>query len=81
MIVNEIWDIYDTDGSGHLDMQEMKVFFEDFMPSMKHDFAISDEDFVKIFEDFDEDMNGTIQKREMVVFIKRLLSHDEEIKR
>ena len=34
---------------------------------------ISDEDFNDVFEMFDKDKSGTVEKDEMVVFIKQLL--------
>lgn len=38
VIVDEIWYIYDTDHSGALDKNEMKVFIREYMPEMKLDF-------------------------------------------
>ena len=70
--VDDIWRDYDTDGSGELDKEETRKFIFDTLKEMSDDCQFSDEDFEQCFVEFDEDQSGTIEKEEMVVFIKRV---------
>ena len=73
--VNDIWDSYDDDGSGTLDKDECKQFVINTMkeamgPEVVETF--SDDDFDSAFSKVDLDGNGTIEKGEMVMFIRRV---------
>ena len=60
------------DGSGALDMGEAKSFVrENFYSGM------SDEVFEMVFKQFDTDSSGTIEKDEMVEFIKQIKTRDQ----
>ena len=72
--VDEIWDIFDDDKSGFLDRDETKRFVECTMKDMNDDenFELADEDFEHTFNYFDTDQNGTIERSEMIKFIKKV---------
>ena len=68
--VDDIWLQYDTQGVGYLDKPATHKFMMDVLTKMSDSFQFSDEDFEKCFEDFDDDASGTIEKEEMILFIK-----------
>ena len=68
-----MWDKYDVDGSGDLDKVECKKFVLDNMGNLGSGEAISDEAFNKVFNTFDADCSGTVERSEMVLFVKQLL--------
>ncbi len=72
--VEEIWSEWDKDGNGYLDKSEMKGFITATMKQANpdHSAEISDEEFTKIFAEFDIDGSNTIEKDEMAVLVKRM---------
>ena len=44
----------------------------DTLTKMCEDFPYRDDDFDKCFNEFDTDGNGTIDKEEMLIFIKKI---------
>lgn len=69
-----IWDKYDIDKSGELDRVETKLFLTETMDELIGNkyggIKISDKEFQNLFNIFDIDNSGTIDKQEMVGFIK-----------
>ena len=71
-MVNELWEVYDKDGSGALDKTETKKFMVATLKEMSNDGEISDADFDAVFGEFDANGDGTISKTEMGNFIKKV---------
>ena len=72
--VEDIWGEYDIDGSGALDKEECRNFVIQTMREFAGDEAVknfSHPDFEFTFKLFDVDRNGTIEKSEMVRFIRK----------
>ena len=70
--VEEIWYKYDDDNSGFLDKQETKRFVQDTLADMADGAGFNDDDFDQCFREFDKDGSGTIERGEMVQFIKQV---------
>ena len=70
--VNDIWGEWDKDNNGYLDKVEMKGFIRATMAQAGNTNEISDEEFEKIFSEFDIDQSGTIERDEMAVLVKRM---------
>ena len=70
--VDDIWRDYDEDNSGELDKDETKNFVFDTLKEMSDDCQFNEDDFEKCFCEFDVDGSGTIEKDEMVLFIKKV---------
>ena len=70
--VDEIWSKYDDDGNGYLDKDETKAFVRDTLSDMADGAGFNDDDFDQCFREFDKDNSGTIEKQEMVQFIKQV---------
>ena len=73
--VEDIWGEYDKDGSNTLDREECQRFIVTTMtecmgPAVAQGFSVSD--FNEAFDKFDLDGNGTIEKDEMVMFIRNV---------
>ena len=73
--VEEIWGEYDKDRSGTLDREECQRFIMTTMsecmgPAAVQGFSV--DDFNQAFDKFDLDGNGTIEKDEMVTFIRKV---------
>lgn len=71
--VEEIWELYDEDGSGSLDKFETKRFVQETLyDSQNGSGGMSEVEFEKCFQEFDADGSGTIEKSEMIEFIKSI---------
>merc|ERR1739844_840068 len=70
--VDEIWSKYDDDNNGYLDKQETKRFVQDTLADMADGAGFNDDDFDQCFREFDKDGSGTIERGEMVQFIKQV---------
>jgi Ca2+-binding EF-hand superfamily protein len=78
-VIESIWDKYDVDGSGDLDREETRAFVLNMgnLVGSEGMGEISDEDFNDVFNMFDADKSGTVEKDEMVDFIKHFLGGDD----
>jgi len=70
--VDDIWKDYGKKGSDSLNKDETRKFVMETLASMKDDEAFSEADFEECFKEFDLDGSGTIEKEEMVMFIKKV---------
>ena len=66
LMINQIWEKYDTDGNGELDYKEIKQYVRDVIGD------IPDEIFQHVFNTFDKDDSGAIGKEEMVEFMNMI---------
>lgn len=73
-MIDQIWMVYDTDKSGALDEEETKVFVMDIMKTIGKD-GLTDEQFTQMFNGFDEDGSGCVEKGEMLDFILMLMGN------
>ena len=71
-LINQIWAKYDTDHSGELDYKQTKKYVKDTIG------GIPDEIFSNVFDLFDKDNSGTIDKHEMVNFIDMINKEAEQ---
>lgn len=74
MVIDSIWDKYDTDNSGSLDMDQSRTFVQDILKDVGGDF--SEPVFQAMFQSFDEDKSGTLEKSEIMTFITRMIAED-----
>lgn len=73
-MIDDIWYLYDVDKDGFLDRDETRKFACEVIGS-KHR-TYTKEEFEFIFNEFDTDRSGTLQKSEMCAFIKRATGLD-----
>lgn len=73
-IIEELWDMYDDDGNGELDLNETRQFLKDALGAMNHSSCFNEKAFLNMFRMFDTDGNGMIDKYEMRQFIKKIIS-------
>ena len=69
-----MWEKYDVDNSGDFDKEETKMFVRDTLGNLGSGVEMTDEAFDDLFKTFDKDGSGTIEKAEMVAFIKQIMS-------
>jgi Ca2+-binding EF-hand superfamily protein len=62
-----LWDKYDEDGSGALDVKETKALTKDIMDMVGS--AFNKDDFERAFKAMDVDGNGVVDRTEMVGFL------------
>lgn len=74
IVVDEIWSTFDIEGDGILDKPEVKRFVQEYMPIMRPGFRYSDKLFEKIFAEVDDDDSHNVDKQEMNLFIRKMLS-------
>ena len=70
--VDDIWKDYGKKGSEYLSKDDTRKFVMETLASMKDDEGFSEADFEACFKEFDLDGSGTIEKEEMVMFIKKV---------
>ena len=76
MAIDKIWDTYDLDHSGTLDINECKKFVEDTFGKLGSGCKYStfgDELFNYVFAKHDKDDSGEIEREEMFELIKSIL--------
>ena len=66
-VIDNIWDKYDEDGNGSLDLDETRVFVQDILKDLgDEDGNIFDEQVYRaMFNSFDEDDSGSLEKPEL----------------
>jgi Ca2+-binding EF-hand superfamily protein len=70
VVINQIWDAYDADKNGELDKEETRKFVQDTLGNLGGKDEFSEDAFDEVFQTFDEDNSGTIEKSEMLMFIR-----------
>lgn len=81
-MINQIWPIYDVDQSGNLDQDETRRFVRQYMEASGFDEAEFKEDiFIEMFNEFDEDGSGLIEKDEMYDFIAKISGKSQKKKK
>lgn len=70
--VDDIWKDYGKKGSDSLSKDETRKFVMETLASMRDDETFTEADFEACFKEFDLDGSGTIEKEEMVMFIKKV---------
>ena len=73
-IIEEIWHVYDVDGSGALDRQETRKLLIDALTNLGYAGDFSEALFQQAFTALDTDRSGAIEKGEMVGFVRELLA-------
>ena len=73
VIVDQIWDTFDLDGSKTLDKEEVRAFVLEYLPDLKKNFVYNEEQFEKLWHELDVDGNGVVEKHEMALFLKRMI--------
>ena len=75
-MVDDIWDKFDVNRSGHLDKDELKDFLKEGIRKYKN-FRLdkfNPQTFDDTFKKFDKNKNGQIEQNEMVEFIKEMIN-------
>lgn len=67
--IANLWDIYDADGSGELDLEEAWAFVRDNMTG-----TFSRENFDATFELMDTDQSGALSQDELARFVTNLMA-------
>ena len=76
--VEKIWILYDLDGNETLDFEELKPYLlERAYPHL----SLPEEDLKEIWGKIDLDKDGSIDKAEMGVFVKKLMEEDGSIQK
>mmetsp|Transcript_3541 Transcript_3541/g.6846 ORF Transcript_3541/g.6846 Transcript_3541/m.6846 type:complete len:166 (+) Transcript_3541:98-595(+) len=74
-VIDQIWDTYDHDKSGHLCKEETKRFVQQTLGNLGSGDEFSQEAFDEVFATFDKDNSGFVEKSEMVSFIVQLMGN------
>ena len=68
--MDQIWDVYDTDGNGNMDFEETKVFFNDYMEKFGGGEKLTNKELKILFKEIDEDGSGELDKDEIIDLLK-----------
>lgn len=72
--LDQLWYLYDADGTGYLDREEAQQFIIDCLEATSQSSLDFDQqDFEACFQRLDQDKNGVLNKQEMVIFMKDIL--------
>lgn len=75
-----LWNTYDADNSGALDKEETKHFLQEALGNFgSARTMLSEENFENVFNQFDTDGSGTIERGEMADVIKQLLNGNQNV--
>ena len=79
-VIDNIWEKYDTDGNGSLDIDEARHFVKDILKDLgDEDGNVFSEDVYRaMFITFDEDDSGSLEKPELYLFIKNMIESDSK---
>jgi Ca2+-binding EF-hand superfamily protein len=75
-VIEEIWDEFDDDGNGTLDVDETHLFVKTTLTEMGEKPDYSEEDFNECFKFFQPGGPGVITKLEMRIFVKKIAGLD-----
>jgi Ca2+-binding EF-hand superfamily protein len=80
-VIDNIWEKYDTDGNGTLDIDEARFFVKDILKDLGDDDGnvFQEEVYLAMFKSFDDDDSGTLEKDELHAFIKQLIDVDDSV--
>ena len=68
--VEKIWILYDADNNGKLDFEEVESYLKEMaFPHLK----LTDREVREIFDEIDDDGNGSIDKKEMFQFVCKIM--------
>ena len=74
--MEDIWDDYDSDGNGQLDRVEFKTYLNDTLEDVASGGStLTDDEFNKLYDEFDTDQNGTISKDEMFELVLHIFGY------
>jgi len=59
-MIDQIWSHYDDDGNGDLDREETKEFVCDYISFLGTNIIFTNENFNRIFDEFDDDQSGSV---------------------
>lgn len=75
-VIEEIWDEFDDDGNGTLDVDETHLFVKSTLQEMGEKPDYSQDDFNECFKFFQPGGPGVITKLEMRIFVKKIAGLD-----
>ena len=75
-VIEELWDEFDDDGNGTLDIDETKAFVKTTLVEMGEKPDYTDQDFFECFKYFLPGGPQVITKLEMKIFIKKIAGLD-----
>lgn len=75
-VIEELWDEFDDDGNGTLDIDETKAFVKTTLVEMGEKPDYTDQDFFECFKYFLPGNPQVITKLEMKIFIKKIAGVD-----
>jgi Ca2+-binding EF-hand superfamily protein len=80
-LLDVIWERYDLDGNGHLDIKEAKEFIQEFLKMGKDAQNMTEEKYNAIFALIDQNNDGKIDKEEMKIFMKAVRENEHEFEK
>lgn len=72
-MVDLIWHSYDKDHNGNLNIDEARQFIMSYMQRIGCVEDFDEDIFLEIFDQIDKDESDTIERKEMVDFITRMM--------
>jgi len=72
--IDQVFNKYDTDGNGTLDVKEMTVFFNDLFKSLNINTVVTDAQSEAAIKSIDENSDGMVSKEELFKAFKLMLN-------
>lgn len=72
--IDSVFNKYDTDKNGSLDVHEMTQFFNDLFHNLKINVTITEQQSLAAIQSIDTDGNGTIDRQQLFTAFKMMLN-------
>jgi Ca2+-binding EF-hand superfamily protein len=68
-----MWKTYDKDGSGALNRNESRKMIKQVLKDLHEGEKFTEDKFITTFSEIDKNKSGTLTKKEIRVFLKKLV--------
>lgn len=72
--IETVFNRYDTDRNGSLDVQEMTLFFNDLFRTLEINITVTDKESMEAIRTIDENSDGLVSKEELFLAFKKMLN-------